>query len=24
MGRTEILATITLDDKPAPHMRGKK
>ena len=24
MGRTEIVATITLDDKPAPHMRGKK
>ena len=24
MGRTEILATVTLDDKPAPHMRGKK
>ncbi|GAA5503361.1 ribonuclease PH [Deinococcus xinjiangensis] len=24
MGRTEILATITLEDKPAPHMRGSK
>ncbi|MVN88188.1 ribonuclease PH [Deinococcus sp. HMF7620] len=24
MGRTEILATVTLEDKPAPHMRGKK
>lgn len=24
MGRTEILATVTLDDKPAPHMRGSK
>ena len=24
MGRTEILATVTLEDKPAPHMRGSK
>ncbi|MBZ9713875.1 MULTISPECIES: ribonuclease PH [Deinococcus] len=24
MGRTEILATVTLEEKPAPHMRGKK
>lgn len=24
MGRTEILATVTLEDKPAPHMRGQK
>lgn len=24
LGRTEILATVTLEDKPAPHMRGKK
>ncbi|MFC4638770.1 ribonuclease PH [Deinococcus hohokamensis] len=24
MGHTEILATVTLEDKPAPHMRGKK
>ncbi|WP_309572619.1 ribonuclease PH [Deinococcus sp.] len=24
MGRTEILATVTLEDKPAPHMRGRK
>lgn len=24
IGRTEILATVTLEDKPAPHMRGQK
>lgn len=24
LGRTEILATVTLEDKPAPHMRGRK
>ncbi|PNY81194.1 ribonuclease PH [Deinococcus koreensis] len=24
LGRTEILATVTLEDKPAPHMRGSK
>lgn len=24
LGRTEIVATVTLEDKPAPHMRGKK
>ncbi|GHF39428.1 ribonuclease PH [Deinococcus metalli] len=24
MGQTEILATVTLEDKPAPHMRGRK
>ena len=24
LGRTEILATVTLEDKPAPHMRGQK
>lgn len=24
LGRTEILATVSVDEKPAPHMRGKK
>lgn len=24
LGRTEILATVSVEDKPAPHMRGKK
>ena len=24
LGRTEVLATVTLEEKPAPHMRGKK
>lgn len=24
IGRTEIMATVTLEDKPAPHMRGMK
>ncbi|MPY68187.1 ribonuclease PH [Deinococcus sp. SDU3-2] len=24
LGRTEILATVSIEDKPAPHMRGKK
>lgn len=24
LGQTEILATVTLDDKPAPHLRGQK
>lgn len=24
MGQTEILATVSLEEKPAPHMRGKK
>lgn len=24
LGRTEILATVSVDDKPAPHMRGQK
>lgn len=24
LGRTEILATVTLEEKPAPHMRGSK
>lgn len=24
LGNTEILATVSLEDKPAPHMRGKK
>lgn len=24
LGRTEILATVTLEDRPAPHMRGRK
>ncbi|WP_339095633.1 ribonuclease PH [Deinococcus sp. VB343] len=24
MGQTEILATVTLEEKPAPHMRGRK
>lgn len=24
LGQTEILATVSIEDKPAPHMRGKK
>lgn len=24
LGRTEIVATVSVEDKPAPHMRGKK
>ncbi len=24
LGRTQILATVSLEDKPAPHMKGKK